>query len=208
MANVDRPNGFKPVKHLSGAPYNGQARKYMVSSSETVALAIGDLVKLSDSAATDGYAAVEVLDVAGGDKGGPIVGSIVGVVPVNETGSVSGGASPTLDTPQHRVGSTKRFVWVADSPDLLFEAQEDSDSVNVVLADIGKNFAVLINLPNTSTGTSTMEIDSSSVHTTSTLPLQIMGAINRPDNEFPGANARYLVRINTHAYGNVGVAGV
>jgi hypothetical protein len=207
MANADRPNGFKPVKHLNGAPYNGQARKYMIPAGESVAVAVGDLVRLSDSAATDGYTAVETLG-SGATLSGPIVGAVVGILPVNETGGVSGGASPTLDTPQHRLGSTKRFVLVADSPDLLFEAQEDSDGGNIALADVGQNAYVVNAGPNTSTGTSTMEIDSSSVTANAGYPLAIMGVINRPDNEFPGANARWLVRINTHAYGSVGVAGV
>jgi hypothetical protein len=44
MANVSRVNGFKPVKHFSGAPYNGQANIYEVSVSETIPIFVGDLV--------------------------------------------------------------------------------------------------------------------------------------------------------------------
>ena len=52
MANVDRPNGFKPVMHLNGSPYNGQYRKYY---SPTDNLFMGDLVEQD----TAGQAGVE-----------------------------------------------------------------------------------------------------------------------------------------------------
>ena len=59
MANVSRINGFKPVKHLNGSPYNGQANIYEVPAGEAVPVFVGDLVKLSDSAGTAGFPAVE-----------------------------------------------------------------------------------------------------------------------------------------------------
>ena len=52
MANTSQINGFKPVKHLNGSPYNGQANLYEVPSTEAVPVFVGDLVKLSDQAAT------------------------------------------------------------------------------------------------------------------------------------------------------------
>ena len=64
MANVSRINGFKPVKHLNGSPYNGQANIYEVPAGEAVPVFVGDLVKLSDSAGTAGFPAVEAVGVA------------------------------------------------------------------------------------------------------------------------------------------------
>ena len=55
MANTSRIAGFKPVKHLNGSPYNGQANIYEVPAGEAVPVFVGDLVKLSDSAATAGF---------------------------------------------------------------------------------------------------------------------------------------------------------
>ena len=199
MANVDRPNGFKPVMHLTGAPFNGQGRKYMIGAADANAAAVGDLVILSDAAATDGYAAVEPVNAAT-ITAAVIVGAIISVLPFNDTGGVSSGASPTLDTPLYRVASTKRFVIVADSPDLLFEVQEDSVSGNIALASVGLNAGFVAATPNTTTGFSNFKLDSSSVATTNTLPLQIMGVVQRVDNVVPDTNGRFLVRINTHAY--------
>lgn len=200
MANADRPNGFKPVKHLSGAPYNGQANKYMISASDsTAAVGVGDFVVLSDQAGTDGLAAVESI-TAGAVTAAVLVGSVVAVLPFNDDGSMQAGQISSLDTPVYRADDTKRFVLVADAPDLVFEAQEDSDGGNIALASVGLNCGFLAASPSSTTGTSAQEIDSSSVQTTNSLPLQILGVVQRPDNEVPAANGRFHVRINTHAY--------
>lgn len=210
MANTSRINGFKPVKHLNGAPYNGQANLYEVPSTEAVPVFIGDLVKLSDQAATSLYPAVEaVVGASAQIAAGPILGAVVGIVnskfdPV--AGALSTG-SISLDTPVYRPASTKQFVLVADSTDLVFEAEADA---SVAATSIGLNVGVgaashtnpLLN------GASPMYVYSTTApDTTSTRPLQIVGIVNRPDNEI-GANSKVLVRINVHTYGNVGVAGV
>lgn len=211
MANTSRINGFRPVKHTSGAPYNGQANIYEVAAGETIPVFVGDLVVLSNSAATEGYPAVEA-PIAAAATSGAYVGAVVGIInakldPVN--GKMSTG-SITLDTPVYRAASTKQFVLVADSPDLIFEAQADAA---VALASVGLNAGVVegtgsASLGSTTSGASGMQVDGSSVDTTSTLPLQVVGFSKQIDNEANADYNRVLVRINTHAYGNVGVAGV
>ena len=211
MANTSRINGFRPVKHMNGAPYNGQANIYEVPAGETVPVFIGDLVVLSNSAATDGFPAVEALVAASSQvTAGAIVGAVVGVVntkidPVN--GSMTAG-SIAFDTPQYRAASTKQFVLVADDPDLIFMTEADAA---VPAASIGLNVGVGASAHTTPllTGASPMYAYSTTAPaTTSTLPLQIVGVMKRPDNEINSAYNKILVRINTHAFGNVGVAGV
>lgn len=203
MANTSRVNGFRPVKHLNGSPYNGQANIYEVPAGEAIPVFVGDLVKLSDSAATAGYPAVEA-PVAAAATTGDYVGAVVGIIntkldPVD--GSMTSG-SIALDTPQYRAASTKTFVLVADSPDLIFEAEADAA---VALASVGLNVGVVegngsASVGSTSTGNSGMQVDASSVATTSTLPLQIVGIPKRPDNEPNATYNKVLVRINTHAF--------
>lgn len=210
MANTSRINGFKPVKHLNGAPYNGQANLYEVPAGEAVPVFVGDLVKLSDSAATSLYPAVEaVVGASAQIAAGPILGAVVGIVnskfdPV--AGALSSG-SISLDTPVYRPASTKQFVLVCDSDDVIYEAEADA---SVAATSIGLNVGVgasahtnpLLN------GASPMYVYSTTApDTTSTRPLQILGIVNRPDNEI-GANSKVLVRINVQSYGSVGVAGV
>ena len=211
MANINRVNGFRPVKHLTGAPYNGQCNIYECAAGETIPVFVGDLVVLSDAAATSFYPTVEA-PVAAAATSGDYVGVVVGVLnfkfdPVE--GKMSTG-SVNLDTPQYRPASTKQFVLVADSPDLVFEAQADA---SVALASIGLNVGVVegtgsASAGSTTTGASGMQVDGSSVATASTLPLQIVGAPNRVDNEMAASYNRVLVRINTHAYGGDGQTAV
>jgi hypothetical protein len=49
MANLDRPRGLSPVKHLSGAPWNGGTWKCFFASGNAVAAYIGDpVIQLHD----------------------------------------------------------------------------------------------------------------------------------------------------------------
>ena len=211
MANTSRINGFKPVKHLNGSPYNGQANIYEVPAGETVPVFVGDLVKLSDSAATSYYPAVEaVVGASAQIAAGPILGAVVGIInsKFDPVGGTMSSGSISLDTPVYRPASTKQFVLVADNTDLIFEAEADA---SVPLASIGLNVGVGASAHTNPllTGASPMYVYSTTApDTTSTRPLQIVGVVNRPDNETASAYNKVLVRINVHTYGSVGVAGV
>ena len=210
MANTSRINGFKPVKHLNGSPYNGQANLYEVPAGEAVPVFIGDFVKLSDSAATSLYPAVEaVVGASAQIAAGPILGAVVGIVNVktDPTSGILSTGSISLDTPVYRPASTKQFVLVADNTDLVFEAEADA---SVAAASIGLNVGVGASAHTNPllTGASPMYVYSTTApDTTSTRPLQIVGLVNRPDNEV-GAYSKVLVRINVQSFGSVGVAGV
>lgn len=211
MANVSRINGFKPVKHLNGSPYNGQANIYEVPAGEAIPVFIGDLVKLSDSAATSNYPAVESVSTAttaNNIAAVPIVGSVVGIfnAKLDVDGKMTTG-SVNLDIPIYRPASTKQFVLVADSPDLIFEVQANDA---IPLASIGLNYDVAT-ADNTTTalvtGASPMSVATTVGSASATRPLQVMGMSTRQDNEPAGAFNKVLVKITTHAYGNA-IAGV
>jgi len=210
MANTSRISGFKPVKHLNGSPYNGQANIYEVPAGEAVPVFVGDLVKLSDSAATAGVPAVEaVVGASAQVVAVPVVGAVVGIIntkfdPLD--GKMTAG-SVAIDTPVYRPASTKQFVLVADSPDLIFEAEADA---SVALADVGLNADIGASAHTTPllSGASPMYVYSTTAPSASaTRPLQIVGIVKRPDNEAAAAYNKVLVKITTHAYGNA-IAGV
>lgn len=211
MANVSRVNGFKPVKHLNGSPYNGQANIYEVPAGETIPVFIGDLVVLSTNAPTSNYPVVKniaTVTTAANYASAVIVGAVVGIINSKQdvdgkmtTGSVS------LDVPYYRPASTKQYVLVADSPDLIFEAQS---TASVALADIGMNVDIAVvdfSTLATTTGASPQNVASTAPSASATRPLQIVGFSTRVDNEPAGANNKVLVKVTTHAYGNA-VAGV
>ena len=211
MPNLSRVNGAKPVKHFSGAPYNGQANIYEVSVSETVPVFVGDFVVRSTNASTSGLVTVRSLSAAttaNDVTSGVIIGSVVGVVnskldPVD--GKMTSG-SISLDTPQFVPASTKAFVLVADAPDLIFEMQS---TASFALADIGLNADVgcLASAGLATTGTSGMFVQSTAPTASATRPLHVVGHVKRVDNEAPAAFNKVLVQITTHAQGNA-IVGV
>ena len=58
MASVSRANGFRPVKTITGANYNGQANLYFVPASDSTAIMVGDAVKLAGDARAAGRSVV------------------------------------------------------------------------------------------------------------------------------------------------------
>ncbi len=205
MANVSRINGLRPVKHLTGAPYNGQANIYEVPAAEATAIFVGDLVKVGTKPGTAGYPVAEATgaSAAGDIASGAVLGAVVGIIPAGMdpvSGAMTNGRSPQLDTPLYRAASTKQFILVADSPDLIFEAQADGAVTN---SNIGLNVGYNIGTHNTTTGASAQQVDASSAATTNTLPLTLVGfPRNGIDNEVNATYNKVLVKINAHQYAN------
>jgi hypothetical protein len=194
MANTSRINGFKPVKHLNGSPYNGQANIYEIAAADATAVFVGDLVKSVAATGTEGYECVSVGALTEQTTGSGLVGAVVGFV-----------VDPTnmLDTPQYRRALTKRLVLVADADDLVFEVQ-DGGTVPCTQALIGSNTGYTIGSGSTTTGTSGATTGATVPATTVTLPLKVLGFVQRPDNEQAAASQKLLVKINVHAYGSMG----
>jgi hypothetical protein len=189
MANVNRLGGFKPIKHLNGSPYNGQANIYEVVAGDGTALNVGDLVKADSGTATDVYPTCIRLAASGEVTSGLILGAVVGFV-----------VDPTnLNTPQYRAASTKRYALVADSPDIIFEVA-DGASTPTTATLVGNNCGVQCTAPNTTTGVSPMTTGATTATTTNSLPLKIMAIRKTPDNEPAAAYQRLEVMINQHYY--------
>ena len=211
MANISRVNGFKPVKHFSGAPYNGQANIYEFAVGETVPLFVGDLVLRSTEASTSGLVTVKSLSAHATDANdvtsGVILGAVVGIVnaKIDPDGKMTAG-SISLDTPQYLPAGTKGYVLVADSPDLIFEAQA---TAAYALADIGLNadVGVLANAASKVSGNSPMYVNATSPTASATRPLHVIGWSKKVDNEGAAAYNKVLVQITTHAQGNA-IVGV
>jgi len=199
MANVNRANGAKPVQHLNGSPYNGQANTYFMPSTDNTAANIGDFVSLAGAASVDGYPTV-----TRGNGTGAVVGVIVGidVVPPNYNGP-----SPTLDTPVYRAASTNRYVRVADAIDLVFEIQADEA---VELTEVGMNANYTTTAGSVVTGASGMQLDASTLATAdATKPLKLRSFPNRVDNTPNETYNKVWVTINNHQLSTgTGTAGV
>lgn len=199
MASVSRINGFRPVKSITGAPYSGGANVYFVPSSDSTVIMVGDAVKLAgDARAASGAPTVTrcgATDVAVGIVVGILFtgeGDLNNIPPVND-----------LNTPVYRRASTDRYLLVADDPNLIYEVQYAGTSVAAatITANVGLNGQFTTTAGSTTTGASGMQLDSSGLATTATLPLKIVGFPQRPDN-IPGDQFfSYYVKLNQVVYG-------
>lgn len=192
MANADAPFGLRPVRYISGAPYNGAVNVYSTAAGDSTAIFIGDPVIASGTSQTiNGSVFKDVDQAATGDV---ITGVVVGVL------------ASTRDSLTYRAASTVRLLLVADDPNLLFEIQEVSGGTALTANDAGLNANFVVGSGNTSTGFSGVELNNATEATTNTLDLHIIGLADRPDNAI-GEHAKWLVRINRHQHANQ-VAGI
>lgn len=183
MANSDTPFGLIPIGRNGGA-YDGRVGRYYIPSTDGTACAVGDAVKLAGSADSRG-----VPTIARATAGDVPVGIIIGFEPI----------STALDVPDYRAASTARYALVADDPDILFIAQEDSVGGALAATDVGLNVDLIFGTPSATTGLSNVELDSSTATTTSTVDVQIRSLYDAADNVI-GTNAKWVCGWNTHQY--------
>lgn len=207
MANTSRINGFKPVKHANGSPYNGQATLYYVAAASDEIL-VGDVAKLAGSADANGIPSAELC----GATDVPI-GIVVGILTskFDPVGKMTTG-SLVLDLPASAqiAAGAAGYILVADATDIIMEVEADT-SATPALVDVGLNVSHT-NLANSLTRTAATTTSPAAVNTTtkavtSTLNFQILGFVQRVDNEI-GASAKLLVRFNRHQYMSVGTTGI
>jgi len=199
MASVSRINGFRPVKTINGGPYNGQANLYFVPSSDSTVIMVGDAVKLAgDARAATGAPTVTRAGATDAPVGIVVgilftgVGDLTNMPPVND-----------LNTPVYRRASTDRYLLVCDDPSVVYEVQYAGTSVAAatITANVGQNGQFTTTAGSTASGSSGMQLDSSGLATTATLPLKIVGFPNRPDNIPGDVYFSYYVKLNNMANG-------
>jgi len=184
MANSDIKRGLVPVRFASGQPYNGASNKYYVPASNAAALFEGDPVMLTGDADANGIAGVVI---SGGSAA--ILGTIVGFVP-----------TPTRSNLGYIPANTEGYVLVADASELECEIQT---SAAITAADIGQNAGFAMTAGDTVYRRSNVQLDQGSIAATATLPLQILGEVQRIDNEPFTAASKLRVRINSNASAGV-----
>lgn len=197
MANTSNPIGLRPVSTVNGAPWNGQVNQYLVRSADGTAIYVGDLVK-SDGTAGAAGTVVNGQDVEGmpsiirAAAGDVCRGVVVGFLP-----------KQTDLTVLHREASTNRIALVVDDPNVVYEIQ--ANGVGVAAVDIGLNANVVATAGSSTTGQSAEVLDTSSLLSTNTLQLKVLGLVKRVDNSL-GASDKVLVLLNSHEF-RTGVTG-
>jgi len=185
MANSDAPNGFRPTKSADGEPRNNVYSRYTIASGYGTSIFSGDPVKSTGTGASNGAVGIQV--AAAGDT---VRGVFAGVNYIDAQGR------PIFSKywPASTV-ATQIEALVYDDPEMIFEVQA---STSVAATDLS-NKADFVNDGSGSTvyGTSTYELDSSSIGGGGKDGLLIMGLVSTPDNAF-GTNAKLYVRFNQH----------
>ena len=190
MANIDKAFGLRPIGNLSATGAQKQYG-YQIADNQAGTIFQGDLVVLTG-------------------------GFISRFLPASHTAAVGvfNGCNyndPTTGKPTFsnfypgsvNITSGQISADVLDDPNQLFIVQCDA---GFVAADVGKNADVIGTGGSTTSGISTMELNSSTLAVTAALNLKVVGLYNDVNNEF-GTNAVVVVKINEHVYGSAGVAG-
>jgi len=199
MANLNRPNGFSPVGTLVGANWNEKGRLYAIATDSSNTYAIGDVVMSAASADANGVPYVIKWGGATTTHALPL-GIIVGIRTADPGVSLVGNSLSLEKTYLPKSAGT-RYVYVVDDPNIIFEAQFDSTSV--AAANLHQNAAVTVTADQTSTLSNSSPYSSTVLtgpNTTATLPVRIIGLVQRPDNAV-GAYARVLCKWNFHEFG-------
>lgn len=133
------------------------------------------------------------------------------VVARDDDSFINPGGTPGTTTPQgvalnYGAGSAITKHLVMDSPDALFEAQDNDDSDGFAEADMGLNCNLVFGAGSTASLISGHELDESEIATTNTYDVHLLRKLDVPDNAY-GEHVRVEVVFNKHRL-NPGVAGV
>lgn len=203
MANTARPYGFRPLRYKNGSPWNGMATPYYIPSADGNQYNIGDAVKTAAGGDVNGIC--EVVKITNGTDA--MRGVIVGVLPIPPLSTNQQAVTLSLET--ENIPATKSkdyYILVADDPNVIFAMRDDGITPQTATT-CNKNAAYTVTNPSGLTPNSASVLETSSVATTSTLPLKLMGLVLEPNNAF-GAYAQWQVIANLHELGGPATAGV
>lgn len=178
MANVDRPNGFRPVKTLSGRPWEGTVFAIGVANGEDIF--IGDMVNLESGLADP----MATNDAA-------VLGAVVGVGKKDAlTGSITGSFDPTnLNVTYYDDSAsthTDYVVFVAPADDCIYEVQ----TATALTLAVGDTCDLSDAAGSTTSGVSAQEIT-----TNSNADFTVVEVPDLPDNDNTLVNGRYWVMV-------------
>lgn len=188
MANTDSPQGLQYRYRLSGGTPTLIA--CFAPSTYGTGLFIGDPVVFTGTSNTSEVQNIpagvmpEINLASAGGGAGSVSGVVHSILPATDETNVYGAAS------------TDRVMLVCVDLDAVYEVQGDSATAGAA-TDVGSNAdLVYTHSGSTATGYSGAELDVSTVATTATLQLKILGFAPTLSNEI-GTNAKYMVTVNT-----------
>jgi len=197
MANQETAFGLRPVGLVGSGANSTGVTEYEIASNNTDVIYNGEIV-VPLAAGVIGQAG----DTAGGTT--QALGVLVGVQYHDSTQKKPvwlnywpGSGSVSVDT------NYPVKALVADNPNQLFVVAADATLTNraTALATVFANASLGTSARSgsTDTGRSSAQLSVSSVATTATLPLRIVGLVDDDaNNDYASAGAHLLVRLNAH----------
>ena len=179
MANTDAPNGFTPIRHLTGGTI--RMEEMPIVKETAAAIYSGDLLLANAS----GY-----VNVAAAGTTAAIVGVFAGCKYTNPQGQIV--YSKYWPAAQATLNDADAVAYVYSDPNIVFSVQTSGTAAK---ADNGKWIDMEDGGGSTSTGRSGQEANENA---TSTIVLRQLGLVKRAGNDW-GLNAEIEVTIALHA---------
>lgn len=168
MANAQSAFGLRPVRHISGAPYNGATIKCYISAAYAAALYIGDPIlwtpTIAEKDATGRYPTINKA------ANGVVRGVIVSFDPLPD--SLDKVYNPTL---------TERYANVCVDGDVIFQIRDDGAGTPTK-GFPGRNAQMTHGAGSTTSGLSGTVLDTTTPADTQAFPLNILGIAEQEDN--------------------------
>lgn len=186
MASTAAPYGLRPVNLIGGQPYAGSTRLFKINNAYAANIFYGQPVSVNASGVVIAETGTSNVAATG------VVGVFVGCTYTdpNLKYKVFKQYWPTGTV------ATDAYAYVVDDPDIVMQVQADEAVAQTAL---GANIALVTSAGDTATGNSTTAADGSSVNTTATLPLRIVGFVDGPDSAVGDTYTDLLVKWNAPA---------
>lgn len=186
MASTAAPYGLRPVNLIGGQPYAGSTRSIKIANAYGSNIFYGQPVSVNASGVVIAETGTSNVAATG------VVGVFVGCTYTdpNLKYKVFKQYWPTGTV------ATDAYAYVVDDPDVVMQVQADEAVAQTAL---GANIALVTAAGDTATGNATTAADGSSVATTATLPLRIVGFVDGPDSAVGDAYTDLLVKWNMPA---------
>ena len=179
MANVDAPNGFTPIRHLTGGTIRSE--EMALASATAASIFSGDMVELLGT----GYVSVGTASSAN------FLGAFAGCSYTAADGTRVFSKMWTGGTVTS--GSADAIAYVYTDPSIIYSVQTTGVGA---FADNGGLFDLTATTGDTTTGRSRQEMDQAA---TADDFFRQLGLVKKPDNAW-GANAEVEVQVHKHAY--------
>ena len=180
--------GLIPVRKIGGAPFTGGQQRYRLASGATTAIFQGDLVTQLTAGTIGRHAASGTV---------PILGVFNGVSYTDPTT----GEQVFKNHYPGSIAASDIVANVIDDPMVQFTIQSDEA---FPVTDLFGNFDIVDSSPvgDTKSGTSNMQLDTSTGATTATLPLKAIDISQDPENsDTSSVGTNVIVVIQNHVMG-------